>query len=165
MHCCSGHLKIYIYISHFGGRLYDHTGNRSIVVLLVRHSWVSIHFNNLLFILLGWWCLHLMFSLSGERERAADWGSVSQHPTTLPFLHWHWPKRDTVFQLMAKLESHCIISASYTNSCCYSYEHRKWNIPQYKKRPKTLIITMQAYQYTFLLIHYCCSACCSAEWK
>jgi hypothetical protein len=64
MHCCSRHfLKLYFKI---WGRLYDHRGNRSVVILLVKHSWAGIHLNHLVFIcvLLGWWCLHLMVSLS-----------------------------------------------------------------------------------------------------
>ena len=73
------------------------------------------------------------------RERVGNLESAP--PLSLSFADSDQKK--CVFQLIAKLESHHIIPASCTNSWCYSYEQRKWNI--------NLIIT-PAYLYTILLI-------------
>jgi hypothetical protein len=98
---------------------------------------------------LCWWhCQWFeVVSLRGAREQR--WGCLSPGSSSLCPPSLYWEKR-AVFQLMVKLKSHCIIPASYNNSCFYSYDQRTWNIPLLKD--KTLII-MQAYRNTFILIN------------
>ena len=135
--------------------LHDRTGNRSFVVLLVRHSWVS---------------MIMCFLKNGTGGQLIKEAAAVRLPLSRLTILLLLPlSRLTILPLslpplMAKLKSHCVISASCTNSCCYSLWPEKVKSSSILKRHKPPIITTQAYRGDFaILIHCSCSVGCSAS--
>ena len=111
-------------------------------------------FLKIAFILLGWWFLHLMVSL--RRRVRLNIPPLSLSSTDADQKGTRFPADGET-----RVAPHyfCLMH-KFVLLLLWTYQYSL-----ILKRPKLLIITTQAYRYTFLLIHYCCSAGCSAEWK